>query len=134
MCGQDAECAGWLTYDALVREQRAANLAMAVQGARAAGQLGNIARHLSRLLALGSVGGRPSGEPPKKNDRDDKHWWSEIKASLKDYLQATKGASRKQIMRELQRAFSDAELAEIESALARAEELMGEQIGPILPP
>jgi hypothetical protein len=109
--------------------------AMAVQGARAAGQLGNIAVHLARLLVLGSVGGHPPGEPPKKNDRDDKHWWSEIKASLKNFFQATKGASRKQIMRELLKAgYTDAEIAEIEAALARAGEMMGETVELLLPP
>src|SRR5262249_51587577 len=65
--------------------------ALAVQGARAAGQLRNVARHLARLLAQSSVGGVPSGEPPKKNDRDDQHWWSEIKASLKEFRQALRG-------------------------------------------
>ena len=108
--------------------------AMAIQGPRAAGQLGNVAVHLARLLALGAVGGRPSGEPPKKNNRDDDHWWAEIKASLKNFFQATKGASRKQVMRELLKYYSEAEIAEIEAALLRAEAQMGEQIGRILPP
>jgi hypothetical protein len=107
---------------------------MAVQGARARGQVRNVATHLARLLARPSVGGQPSGEPPKKDDRDNKHWWSEIKASVKDYLQATKGASPRQIMRELEREFSKAEIAEIEAALVGAEELMGEHIGGIVPP
>lgn len=108
--------------------------AMAVQGPRAAGQLGNVAVHLARLLALAAVGGRPSGEPPKRNNDDDKHWWSEIKASLKNFFQATKGASRKQIMRELLKYYSEEQIAEIEAALANAETQMGEQVGRILPP
>jgi hypothetical protein len=112
----------------------AVSAAMAVQGPRAAGQLSNIAVHLARLLALASVGGRPSGEPPKKNDRDDKHWWAEIKASLKNYLQATREASNKQIKRELLKYFKEAELVEIEAALIRAEQMMGEKIGRLLPP
>jgi hypothetical protein len=113
----------------------AVSTAMAVQGARAAGELRNAATHLARLLALGSVGGRPPGEPPKKNDRDDKHWWTEIKASLKNYFQATKGASNKQVMRELlKRGLTEAQLAEIEAALVRAEQMMGEKIGRIIPP
>jgi hypothetical protein len=108
--------------------------AMAVQGERARGQIKNLAKHLARLLVLASVGGHPPEEPPKKNNDDDKHWWSEIKASLKNFLQATKGASHKQVLRELLKYYSEAQLAEIEAALARAEELMGENIGKILPP
>jgi hypothetical protein len=108
---------------------------MAIQGARAAGQIRNVAVHLARLLVLASVGGRPPGEPPKKDDRDDKPWWTEIKASLKDYLQATKGASKKQIMRELlKQGFTEAQIAEVEAALVRAEQMMGEQIGRSIPP
>lgn len=112
----------------------AISTAMAVQGARARGQIKNVAIHLARLLAVASVGGHPPNEPPKKNNDDDKHWWSEIKASLKNFLQATKGASRKQIMRELLKYYSEAQLAEIEAALARAEEMMGENIGRLVPP
>jgi hypothetical protein len=37
-------------------------------------------------------------------------------------------------MRELLKYYSEAQLAEIEAALARAEELMGEAIGKLLPP
>ena len=113
----------------------AVSTAMAVQGARAKGQLENVAAHLARLLVLASVGGFPSGEPPKKDDRNDKHWWAEIKASLKAYFQATKGASKKQIMRELlKQGFTEAQIVEIEAALARAEQMMGEQLGRIIPP
>ena len=90
--------------------------------------------HLARLLVLASVGGHPPEEPPKKNNNDDKHWWSEIKASLKNFSQAMKGASRKQVLRELLKDYSEAQIAEIEAALARAEEMMGETIGRILPP
>jgi hypothetical protein len=108
---------------------------MAVQGPRAAGQLTNIARHLARLLALSSVGGVPSGEPPKKDDKDDKHWWSEIKGSIQQFRQAIKGASRKQVLRELIKlGFTEAQIAEIEAALTRAAEQMGEVIGNLLPP
>jgi hypothetical protein len=110
-------------------------IAMAIQGPRAAGQLTNIARHLARLLALGSVGGVPSGEPPKNNNDDDPHWWTEIKGSVRQFLQAIKGASRKQVMRELiKHGFTEAQIAEIEAALARAAEQMGEAIGNLLPP
>lgn len=112
----------------------AISTALAVQTDRARGQIRNIATHLARILVLASVGGHPPGEPPKKNNGTDKHWWSEIKASLKNFLQATKGASRKQIMRELLRYYSEDQIAEIEAALARAEEMMEENIGRILPP
>jgi hypothetical protein len=112
----------------------AISTAMAVQGERARGQMKNLAVHLARLLVLASVGGHPPEEPPKKNNDDDKHWWSEIKASVKNFLQATKGASRKQILRELLKYYNEAQLAEIEAALARAEDMMGENIGKLLPP
>jgi hypothetical protein len=110
----------------------AISAAMAVQGKQAAGQLSNVAVHLARLLVLGSVGGHPPGKghPPKKNDRDDKKWWKEIKASLDNYFQAFKGASRKQIMRELLKYYTEDQIAEIEAALLRAEELMKQSIGP----
>lgn len=108
---------------------------MAVQGPRAAGQLTNVARHLARLLALGAVGGVPSGEPPKRNDDDDPHWWAEIKGSIRQFWQATKGASRRQIMRELSKhGFTEAQVAAIEAALLRAAKQMGEVIGTLLPP
>lgn len=55
--------------------------------------------------------------------------------TLKNYFQATKGASNKQIMRELlKRGLTEAQIAEIEAALARAEQMMGEQLGRIIPP
>jgi hypothetical protein len=49
-------------------------------------------------------------------------------------MQATKGASRKQVLRELLKDYSEAQIAEIEAALARAKELMSENIGKVLPP
>jgi hypothetical protein len=110
--------------------------AMAIQGRQATGQLAIIAIHLARLLAVASVGGQPPGEDPKKNKDNDKHWWTEIKAAAKNFFQATKGASRKQIMRELLKAgYTEAEIAEIEAHLLKAEQLMAEQIGrPLIPP
>jgi hypothetical protein len=51
----------------------AISAAMAVQADRAHGQTRNLATHLARLLVLASVGGHPPGEPPKKNDNNDKH-------------------------------------------------------------
>jgi hypothetical protein len=44
------------------------------------------------------------------------------------------GASNKQIKRELLKYFKEAELVEIEAALIRAEQMMGEKIGRLLPP
>ena len=106
-----------------------------VQGDRASGQLTNIARHLARLLALGGVGGVPSGEPPKNNNDDDNHWWSEIKGSIQQFLQAVKGASRKQIIRELlKRGWTEDEIAEIVDKLKEAGRLMGEDPPDLLPP
>jgi hypothetical protein len=84
---------------------------------------------------VAAIGGVPSGEPPKNDNRDDNHWWKEIKSSLKQFFQATKGASRKQIMRELTKAgFTEAQIAEIEAALAKAATTIGETIGKLLPP
>jgi hypothetical protein len=37
-------------------------------------------------------------------------------------------------MRELLRVYSESKIAEIEAALARAEEMMGENIGKLVPP
>lgn len=113
----------------------AVSSAMAVQGAQAAGQVGHLAEHLARILGVAAVGGVPSGEPPKKNDRDDEHWWTEIKAAVKNFMQATKRGSLKQIMRELaKRGFGQKEMAEIEAMLKKAGEMMGEDLGPLLPP
>lgn len=112
---------------------RAARLALPMI-LRLASARSSMPRTIHRPTVLASVGGMPPGEPPKKNDDNDNHWWKEIKASLKAYLQATKGASRKQIARELLKGFSEAQIAEIEAALARAEQLMGENVGRLLPP
>lgn len=108
---------------------------MEMQGPRAAGQLTNVARHLARLLGRGSVGGVPSGEPPKNKNDNDNHWWKEIKGSLRQFWQAIKGASRKQVLAALAKAgVSQAEVSEVEAALKEAGELMGEDPGPLLPP
>jgi len=111
-----------------------AGISLAVQGERLSGQTKNVARHLARLLALGAVGGVPSGEPPKKNDDDDKHWWNEIKGSLKQIQQAIKGASRKQVLRELLKfEWTEEEITEITAKLAEAAKIMGEETPPFLP-
>jgi hypothetical protein len=98
----------------------------AAQGARPAGQVWE-RRRPARLLALAAVGGRPSGGPRKKNDRGDKQSWIEIKAS--HCLRAIEGASRKQVLRELTKYFSEAELLEIEAKLAAAAKLKDETMG-----
>ena len=110
-------------------------IVLAVQGDRLAGNTRQLAVHLARILALGSVGGAPSGEPPKPNDNNDKHWWSEIKAFLKSIGQATKGASRRQVMRELLRqGFDEQQVLEIERRLVEAAIKMAEEVPPFLPP
>jgi hypothetical protein len=113
----------------------AAGITLAVQGERLAGNTRQLAIHLARLLALASVGGAPSGEPPKKDNRDDKHWWTEIKSFLGQIKQALKGASRKQAIRELVRqGFTEEQIAEIEARLVDAARAMGEEPPPFLPP
>jgi RHS repeat-associated protein len=82
------------------------------------------------LVLPGALSGRgvPSGEPPKRDNRDDKHWWKEIKGSLRELQQAIKGASRKQVLRELlKEGFTEEQIAEITKALAEAAKLMGEK-------
>jgi hypothetical protein len=115
--------------------QPAPQNAMAMQGPRAAGQLTNVARHLARLLGRSAVGGVPSGEPPKNNNDNDKHWWSEIKASLRQFWQAIKGASRKQVLGQLLKfGYTESQISEIQSALKAAAELMEESVDDLLPP
>lgn len=111
-----------------------AGIVLAVQGERLAGNTRQLATHLARLLGLGSVGGVPSGEPPKRNNDDDPHWWSEIKSFLKAIGQSIKGASRKQIMRELlRRGFTEEQILEIERRLIEAAAKFGERPPPFLP-
>lgn len=110
-------------------------IVLAVQGERLAGNTRQLSVHLARLLALASVGGAPSGEPPKRNNDDDKHWWTEIKSFVRSIGQATKGASRKQVIRELLRqGYQEEQILEIERRLIEAAEKMGEQAPPFLPP
>ncbi|RSM37690.1 hypothetical protein DMA12_35725 [Amycolatopsis balhimycina DSM 5908] len=115
--------------------QLGTGIVLAVQGERLAGNTRQLAIHLARLLALGSVGGMPSGEPPKNDDENDHHWWAEIKAFVRNIMQATRGASRRQIMRELlRRGFTEEQVLEIEAKLAEAARTMGEDVPPFLPP
>jgi hypothetical protein len=117
-------------------ELLAISTAMAIQGDRARGQVKNIATHhiwraCSHLPPLVAI--RPSS-PPRRTMTTTSTGGPRFKASLKNFLQATKRASHKQIMRELLKNYSEAQIAEIEAALIRAEQTMGENIGKLLPP
>ncbi|WP_224249218.1 hypothetical protein [Hyalangium gracile] len=104
-----------------------AALATAVDGKALASQLAHMAAHLARLLALSEVGGVPPGEPPNKDT--DKHWWTEIKASLKNVKHLLKNArSRRQVLAELRKdgRFSEQQVADLEARLAEAAKKMGD--------
>lgn len=105
-----------------------------LNGERLRGNTRQLAAHLARLLALASVAGVPSGEPPKNNNDNDPHWWTEIKAFLKNIQSAIGKASRKQALRELQKKFTEEQILEIERQLAEAGRRMGEPPPPFLPP
>lgn len=127
--------AGLLIYAAASHSESQAHMATAVQGDRLAGNTKQLGIHLARLLGAASVGGQPSGEPPKKDDRNDKHWWGEIKAVLKNIRQAIGGASRKQVIRALlNEGFTEEQIAELEAKLAEAARMMGEEPPPFIPP
>lgn len=108
-------------------------LAVAVNGAKLCSNTRRLAEHLARLLGLGSVGGVPSGEPPGNGD-GDKHWWHEIKAFLKNIQDGLKGASYKQVMRELLKDFTEEQIDDIALRLVEAAKKMGERPPPFLPP
>jgi hypothetical protein len=104
-----------------------ATLATVIDGKALASQLGHMAQHLARLLALASVAGIAAGEPPNKDNNN--HWWKEIKASLKNIKQLLKNAkSRKQVLAELQKdgRLSAKQVEEIEARLAEAAKAMGD--------
>jgi hypothetical protein len=109
-------------------------VALKINGDRLRGNTGQLAVHLARLLALASVAGVPSGEPPKNNNDNDPHWWKEIKAFLKNIQSAIGDASRKQVLRELGKKFTEEQILEIERLLAEAAKRMGEPPPPFLPP
>ena len=109
-------------------------IALKLKGDQLRGNTERLAEHLARLLALTAVAGVPSGEPPKKGPDDDKHWWTEIKAFLKNVRSAIGQASRKQVMRELQKRFTEEQIREIEQLLAKAAKMMGEGPPSFLPP
>lgn len=112
----------------------AAITVLAIQGPRLAGQVRNVGRHLARLLALGAVGGVPSGEPPKNDNRNDKHWWKEVLASLKQIQQAIGSASRKQVLRELlKQGITEGQIDEIATGLSEAAKMIGEDVPRFLP-
>ena len=116
------------------RGRVAAITVLAIQGPRLAGQVRNVGRHLARLLALGAVGGVPSGEPPKNDNRNDKHWWKEVLASLKQIQQAIGLASRKQVLRELlKQGITEEQVGDIATGLSEAAKMLGEDVPPFLP-
>lgn len=80
------------------------------------------------------MGGIPPDEDPKWNNDTDNHWWKEIRAYLKAIQQAIKGASRKQVLRELlKEGFTEAQILEIEAALDEAARELGSEPPPFLP-
>ncbi|MEM6929726.1 MAG: hypothetical protein AAF602_22495 [Myxococcota bacterium] len=81
------------------------------------------------------MGGLPPDEDPDPGDDNDNHWWTEIKAFLKNIRQAIKGGSRPKALRELRRkgAFTDEQIADIERRLLEAAEHMGEDPPDFLP-
>ena len=109
-------------------------VALRLKGEQLRGNTKQLAIHLARLLALGSLAGMSSGEPPGNGD-DDGHWWTEIKAFLKNIRKALGGASRKQAIRELIRkgTFTEEAILALERALVKAAEKMGEPPPPFLP-
>ncbi|MCG8423119.1 MAG: DUF4157 domain-containing protein [Proteobacteria bacterium] len=110
-------------------------LALRIKGDQLRGNTERLAEHLARLLAVASVGGVPSGEPPSNNNDNDPHWWKEIKAFLKNIQSSIKGASRKQVMRELLRKgkFTEQQIRDIANKLVEAANKMGEPPPPFLP-
>jgi hypothetical protein len=109
-------------------------VALRIKGGQLRGNTEQLAVHLARLLGLGSVGGVPSGEPPKNNNDDDSHWWKEIKAFLKNIKSAIGDARHKQVLRELSKRFTEEQILEIERRLAEAAKRMGEPPPPFIPP
>ena len=104
-----------------------------INGAKLVGNTRPLAVHLARILGLATVGGMPSGEPPKKDDQTDRHWWKECKAFLKNIASAIKDAKRKQVLRELREDFTEEQALEIERRLAEVAKLMGEDPPTFLP-
>ena len=106
----------------------------AIQTEKLLGNTRQMAMHLARLLRLSEVGGMPPEEDPDPGNDNDKHWWKEIKAFIKNIQQAIKGASRKQIMRELRKKFTEEQIIDIERRLIEAAKKIGEEPPQFLPP
>lgn len=96
-------------------------LAQAV-GEQIRGNTRQIIAHLARILGT-TVAGRPPDHQQDPN-RNRGHWWTEIKAFLKNIQ--SRGLSPKQLMRELRKAFTEEQIAEIREVLRRVAEMMGE--------
>lgn len=110
-------------------------ITLRIQGDQLRGNTERLAEHLARLLGVAAVGGVPSREPPGNNGDHDRHWWREIRAFLGSIRSATRGASRKQVMRELLRRgkFSAEQVLEISAKLIEAAKKLGEPPPPFLP-
>jgi hypothetical protein len=109
-------------------------ITLKINGERIRGNSERLAEHLARLLRLGSVGGVPSGEPPDPGNDNDEHWWKEILAFLKNIASGIGNASRKQVIRELTKRFTEEEILEIERRLAEAAQRLGKDVPPFIPP
>jgi hypothetical protein len=109
-------------------------IVLKINGDKIRGNTERLAEHLARLLRLDTVGGVPSGEPPSPNNDDDPHWWTEIKAFLKNIASGIGKASRKQVMRELMKKYTEEQILEIQRRLIEAAKKMGENPPPFLPP
>jgi hypothetical protein len=111
-----------------------------IDGGNLRGNTEELAIHLALLLRLSEVGGQPPGEPPDPGNDNDNHWWREIKTFVKNILKACKGASRRQVLRELMKkskgkgGYTEEQILDIERRLVEAEAKMGESIGDVFPP
>jgi hypothetical protein len=111
-----------------------------IDGDNIRGNAEQLAIHLARLLRLSEVGGEPPDEDPDPGNDNDNHWWKEIKTFVKNILKASKGASRRQVFRELMKrskgkgGYTEEQILDMERRLVEAAAKMGESIGNVFPP
>jgi hypothetical protein len=98
-------------------------------GDKVRGLTTQIVIHLARILGSAVAGRPPDHQEDPKRDRP--HWWTEIMNFVKQILD--QGLTRKQLLRELLKEFSEEQLKEIAEAMRRAAELLGED-PPDFPP
>jgi hypothetical protein len=113
---------------ALTEEAIGSRVALRI-GDKARGLTTQIVIHLARVLNS-AVAGKPP-DHQQDPERDKSHWWKEIKGFVKQILDL--GLTRKQLLRELLREFSEEQLKEISDAMRRAAELLKED-PPDFPP